>query len=80
MKSVTVYTKNNCPQCQMTKMVLDGEGVKYTVVNIEDDTDEGKKGYDFVVNELELRSLPVVVVDGEEPFTGFQPEKLKELK
>lgn len=80
MTKVTVYTKNGCPKCDMTKLVLNAAGIEFKAINIEDDTDEGREGYDFVVNKLELRSMPVVVADGHETFTGFEPSKLKELK
>jgi len=79
-KKVLVYTKNGCPQCDMTKMVLNGEGIDFDLINIQDDTEEGREGYTYVVDVLELRSMPVVIVEGQEPFTGFQPEKLKAIK
>ncbi len=75
MSKVTVYTKNGCPQCEMTKVVLNGEGIEFQAFNIEED----QKAFDYVVNTLNLRQMPVVVADGTEPFTGFQPDKLKEL-
>ncbi|SDZ16137.1 glutaredoxin-like protein NrdH [Evansella caseinilytica] len=75
MGKVTVYTKNGCPQCDMTKVVLTGEGIAFETCNIEED----QKAYDYIVNTLNLRQMPVVVADGLEPFTGFQPDKLKEL-
>jgi len=80
MSKVTVYTKNGCPKCDMTKAVLKGEGIEFDLINIEDDTDKGREGYRFVVEELEFRTMPVVVAEGVEPFFDFQPEKLKALK
>lgn len=59
----------------MTKMVLNGEGIEFTSINVDEDQD----AREYVLNVLELRSMPVVVVEGQEPFTGFQPDKLKEL-
>ncbi|GIN88428.1 NrdH-redoxin [Heyndrickxia sporothermodurans] len=75
MSKVTVYTKNGCPQCEMTKVVLNNEGIKFETFNVEED----EKAFDYVVNTLELRQMPVVEVEGQEPFTGFQPDKLKSL-
>lgn len=60
----------------MTKAVLDGEGIQYDVKNVEEDSN----AYDYVVNVLGIRQMPVVVAEGKEPFSGFQPEKLKQLK
>ncbi|MCS0824855.1 glutaredoxin family protein [Cytobacillus firmus] len=76
MSKITVYTKNGCPKCDMTKNVLKSEGIKFETLNVEKD----EKAYDFVVNKLGLREMPVVVVQGQEPFTGFQPDKLQALK
>ncbi|MET3508277.1 glutaredoxin-like protein NrdH [Halalkalibacter oceani] len=73
---IKVYTKNNCPQCNMTKNVLDNEGVKYKIFNVEED----ENAYDYVVNTLGLRQMPVVVADEQEPFAGFQPDRLLSLK
>jgi len=75
MSKVTVYTKNGCPQCDMTKVVLNGEGIEFETFNVEED----ENAYDYVVNTLNLRQMPVVVVEGQEPFTGFQPDKLKAI-
>lgn len=76
MSKVTVYTKNGCPQCEMTKRVLLGEEIDFLTINVEED----ETAFDYVVNTLQLRQMPVVVAEGQEPFTGFQPDKLKQLK
>lgn len=76
MKKVTVYTKYGCPQCDMTKSVLDGEGIEYTAINVQDD----EQALSYVKDELGLTSMPVVVVEGQEPFTGFRPDILHSLK
>lgn len=76
MAKVTVYTKYGCPQCDMTKRVLDGEGIEYEAINVQDD----EKAMKYVKEVLKLSSMPVVVVEGEEPFTGFRPDKLSQIK
>lgn len=76
MEKVVVYTKNGCPQCDMTKRVLEGEGIPFTAINVE----ENAEAKQYVVEVLGLTSMPVVVVEGQEPFTGFRPDKLQELK
>ncbi|GLI82581.1 NrdH-redoxin [Rossellomorea marisflavi] len=75
MKNVTVYTKFGCPMCDMTKSMLNGEGVEFTTINIEED----EAAYDHVVNTLGLRQMPVVVVEGQDPFSGFRPDLLLTL-
>lgn len=76
MTNTIIYTKYGCPQCDMTKRVLDGEGIEYKMINVEDDEDAMK----YVKEVLQLYSMPVVVVEGQEPFTGFRPDKLHEIK
>lgn len=76
MKKVTVYTKYGCPQCEMTKSVLNGEGIEYDLINVQDD----EEAMTFVKEELKLTSMPVVIIEGQEPFTGFRPDILHTLK
>jgi glutaredoxin-like protein NrdH len=76
MKKITVYTKNGCPQCDMTKNVLDGEEIDYVALNV----DEDQEARSYVIETLRLSSMPVVVIEGQEPFTGFRPDILLTLK
>lgn len=73
---VTVYTKYGCPQCEFTKRKLTELGIEYSTINVEDD----EKAMKHVKEELGFTSMPVVVVEGQEPFAGFRPDKLEELK
>lgn len=76
MAKVKVYTKNNCPKCEMTKTVLNEEGIEYQTINVEED----EKALDYVKKVLGFSSMPVVVKDGEEPFCDFRPDLLLTLK
>lgn len=76
MAKVTVYTKNGCPQCDMTKNVLRGEEIDFDLINVEED----EVAMDFVKNTLNLTAMPVVIVEGQEPFTGFRPDRLQSIK
>ena len=33
---LTIYSKNNCPQCKMVKRWLDNKNVEYNEINIEE--------------------------------------------
>ena len=55
---ITVYTKNICPYCVKAKNFLEGKGIEYETVNIEEDRD----GYTFLV-EQGLRSVPQIFVN-----------------
>lgn len=76
MAKITVFTKNGCPQCEMTKNVLKGEGIEFEVRNVEED----EEAFTYVVETLKLRQMPVVEVEGLEPFSGFRPDILHTLK
>lgn len=70
---VTVYTKPQCPQCELTKKLLEREGVTYRTVDIVDNPAALEK-----VKELGYLQAPVVVT-GDETWSGFQPERIKKL-
>ena len=76
MARVTVYTKSNCIQCIMTKQELTKHGLTYKEINVEEQPTAMEELF-----ERNLRSMPVVVVDGnwDEAFGGFQPDRLEWL-
>lgn len=61
-------------QCEFTKKFLKDNGLQFE----ERDVFESEKFKEEVV-ELGFTSLPVVVADGHEPFSGYRPDKLDEL-
>lgn len=71
---IKVYSKPNCMQCEFTKKFLKDNGLQFEVRDVF----ESEQFKDEVV-ELGFTSLPVVVADGHEPFSGYRPDKLDEL-
>jgi len=69
----TVYTKNNCVQCDATKRMMDKLGVEYSTINISDNPDELDK-----LIELGYRAAPVVITDSDS-WAGFQPDRITGL-
>ena len=76
---LTVYSKPNCIQCEMTKMWLTKNNIEFETVDIEANTEafELLKHYGFT-------SLPVVAIDDEfdnpdKAWAGFQIDKLEAL-
>ncbi len=57
-------------------MVLDGEGIEYETINVEENED----ALNYVKEWLGFSAMPVIVAEGHKPFSGFRPDKLKELK
>lgn len=71
---VTVYTKNKCPQCEITKRKLHILGINYHEHNV----DEDPKALEYLI-ERGLRSLPVVVTE-DDTWTGLRMDKLNNLQ
>jgi glutaredoxin-like protein NrdH len=72
---ITVYTKPNCVQCDMTKRFLDGAGLDYLVEDITDSKNEAQLA-DFL--ERGYMAAPIVVTDNK-TWSGYQIDNLKEL-
>ncbi|HEM5491496.1 glutaredoxin-like protein NrdH [Streptococcus suis] len=70
---VTIYSKNNCVQCKMSKKFLDEHNVAYKEINL----DEQPEFIEHVKN-LGFSAAPVIETENE-VFSGFQPTKLKAL-
>ena len=52
---LTVYTKDNCPFCDMAKALLESKGVEFTTVNVS----EKSEARDFLIDQG-LRSVPQI--------------------
>lgn len=55
MKTLTIYTKPNCPNCDQAKMLLETRGIVYTTVNVA----EIPSAREFLVDQG-LRSVPQI--------------------
>lgn len=68
---ITVYTRDNCVQCNRTKTALTKRDLEYVEIPIDEETADSyyEQGY---------RSLPIVVAHGE-VWAGFRPDKIKEI-
>ena len=71
---VTVYSKNNCVQCNATYRKLDDMGVEYTVVDMTQDP----KALE-AVKEMGHLQAPVVVAPDGTHWSGFRPDLLQTL-
>lgn len=71
---VTIFTKSGCPQCQFTRRKLDDLGVPFTTIDL--DTDPAARA---TVRALGYQSVPVVVTDTGESWSGFRPTRLEAL-
>jgi glutaredoxin-like protein NrdH len=73
MRTITVYTKPACVQCNATYKALDKAGIAYNIVDIT--TNDNARDY---VISLGYLQAPVIVA-GEDHWSGFRPERIKNL-
>ena len=58
-----LFTRNGCPNCKTSKMMLDKAGVKYTVVNAEEDKD--------LTIKLGVKKAPTLLVPNGSGYDAF---------
>lgn len=76
---LTVYSKPNCMQCEMTKIWLTQNKIPFEVV----DTKANPEALELL-SHYGWQTLPVVAIDDEisdnsKSWSGFQIDKLEEL-
>lgn len=74
--AITVYTKPNCGQCVQTKNALDMLGIKETQVEFVA-LEKNPDLIPMVKEKYKAQSAPVVVVDDQNFWSGFNMDKLK---
>ena len=74
MSKVIVYTTKDCPQCMMTKQLMDTLNIEYETI----DTTENEEARQHV-KELGFKTLPVVEAEGFNAWFGFRPENIELL-
>ena len=70
--AITVYTKPNCMQCEMTKKYFDARQIPYDLVDITKDEVSLQKMID-----MGFQSAPIVITDHDK-WAGFKVAKLAE--
>jgi len=72
---LTIYSKDNCMACKMTKLHLTNLGISYT----ERNTDTNERYLEHA-KATGYTSMPIVMLDGRVIASGFQPDRLNELE
>jgi len=75
--NITIYTKENCPNCDSAKRLLTARGLKYTEVDIE----VGERRANFMNAFPTVRSMPQIFI-GEQRVGGLLglQEAFKEME
>lgn len=74
---VTVYTKPDCPQCDLTKRTLDRRGLAYDTIDIA--APENAAALQWIMEDLGYRQAPVVVLDENNHWSGFRPDLITNI-
>jgi len=74
MDQIIVYTKPACVQCNAVFRVLDKHGISYEKVDISIDRD----ARDYVMS-LGYLQAPVVYAGPDNHFSGYRPDRIKQL-
>ncbi len=61
-KKITVFTTNTCAYCAMVKKWLDSKGVKYEVVNLDENPEMQKEIYE----KSGALTVPVTLIEKED--------------
>jgi glutaredoxin-like protein NrdH len=67
---ISLYTTPNCPQCRITKKMLDDAGVQYELVDLSKDA-----GAMEMVKELGYVAAPVVITETKH-WSGFRHDQI----
>ena len=71
--TVTLYSKPVCVQCNATKRAFKKAGVEYEEIDLSQNEKALNK-----VKSLGYSAAPVVIA-GSEHWSGFRPDKIKEI-
>ena len=63
LKRPLLFTRNGCPNCKTSKMMLDKAGIKYDVVNAEEDKE--------LTLKYGVKKAPTLLVPGENGITSY---------
>lgn len=72
---ITLWSQPACVQCAATKRWLNDNGVEYVERQIQEDLEKLEE-----FRELGIMRAPVVESDMLDPFSGFRPDLLLEIK
>ena len=77
-KEITIYTKDNCSYCLLSKNLFKNNNIKYNEVNIKEEEKEEFKNKMKEENRIEIKTFPVIMFDKE--YIGGFNEVLKIMR
>ena len=74
---VFLYTLSTCGWCKKTKEFLKEKGIAYEFIDVDTlKAEERKKAIEDLHNKKVQFGFPVIIIDENEPITGYQPDKI----
>jgi len=74
MRKIKIYTTNYCPYCTLAKDWMKKHKLKFSEVNVENDTEAAKE----MVSKSGQRGVPVIEIDGK-IVVGFDKAALAKI-
>lgn len=75
MPQVEIFTKNGCPQCRLSKKLMNEHHIKYIEHNVSEHPE-----YIEIVKNMGYRALPVIKIKKtNEIWTGFRPDRINAM-
>ena len=68
VKEITLFSTKTCPNCKMAKMLLDKAGIKYKVIDAEDNKDE--------TTRLGIKKVPTLLVPDGDSYDVYENASL----
>lgn len=66
---ITLYTRDNCPACNIMKYAFDNYNVKYKVYNVDQSERAMKR-----VKDMGYSAVPLLLVDDVVKCVGYSPD------
>lgn len=78
---IDVWSKPQCPQCTATYRALESKGIKEDVHWRKHDltAPENDHALQWIMNDLGYSQAPIVIIDDDNHWSGFRPDKIAAL-
>lgn len=79
---IDIYSLPNCAQCRSTKTAIAGRGLVEGEDWVEHDLSlpENESARAWVMEDLGYRQAPIVIIDEDNHWSGFRPDKIVMLQ
>lgn len=72
--NIRIFSTPGCPQCGTLKSYLDTQGIKYSDINVAEDT----RAQEEMINKSGQMSVPVIEINNQ-IIVGFDLQKINQI-